>query len=300
MSEGPVYDLPMASSPRSDRPPSPGPVLEAMGGVLAAGEEEASGVASAYLFGSLAEERAHRESDVDLGVLFAWRSNPTRARRFETGIRLAGRLQAVLGRPVDLVVLNDASPLLGRHVVTHGRRILVRDAAVDHAYVRDVQLRAADLEPWLRRLRERKLEPPVSPIVERLAELRRHLGHLRSLRPGVSRDALERNLSLHNDVLFSLLTVCQLVIDVAGELAARRGDRFEDYTEAVRQLRRDPRFPAEVVAELERLPGFRNVLVHEYVALDLDRAVEALDRLASVERFLSIVAGIESEAGDSR
>lgn len=28
---------------------------------------------------------------------------------------------------------------------------------------------------------------------------------------------------------FSLLTVCQLVIDVAGELAARRGDRYEDY-----------------------------------------------------------------------
>lgn len=139
----------------------------------------------------------------------------------------------------------------------------------------------------------------MSPIVERLAELRRHLVHLRSLRPRVSRDALERDLSLHNDVLFSLLTVCQLVIDVAGELAARRGERFEDYTEAVRQLRRDPRFPAEVVTELERLPGFRNVL-HEYVALDLDRAVEALDRLAPVERFLSIVAGIESAADGSR
>lgn len=134
----------------------------------------------------------------------------------------------------------------------------------------------------------------MSPIVERLVELRRHLDHLRALRPRASRSALEQDLSLLNDVLFSLLTVCQLVIDVAAELAARRGDRFEDYTEAVRQLARDPRFPTEVVRELERLPGFRNVLIHGYVALDLDRAVEALDRLEPAERFLAIVAGIES------
>ena len=70
-------------------------------------------------------------------------------------------------------------------------------------------------------------------LVERLSELRRHLDHLREIRPRVTgREALERDLSLHNDVLFSLLTVCQLVIDVAGDLAARRGDRFEDYTAA--------------------------------------------------------------------
>ena len=95
--------------------------------------------------------------------------------------------------------------------------------------------------------------------------------------------------------MFSLLTVCQLVIDIAGELCARRGVRFEDYTEAVRQLEADPRFPPALVRELERLPGFRNVLIHEYVNLDMDRAVEALDRLEPVEDFLQIVGALESE-----
>jgi uncharacterized protein YutE (UPF0331/DUF86 family) len=134
-------------------------------------------------------------------------------------------------------------------------------------------------------------------LVERLVELRRHVDHLRQLRPQVAGpEALERDLSLHNDVLYSLLSVCQLVVDVAGELSARRGDRFEDYTQAVRNLARDERFPADLVAELERLPGFRNVLVHEYVALDMRRVIEALDRLEPVERFLSIVADIELEA----
>jgi uncharacterized protein YutE (UPF0331/DUF86 family) len=134
-------------------------------------------------------------------------------------------------------------------------------------------------------------------LVERLAELRRHLDHLREIRPRVVGPAvLERDLSLHNDVLFSLLTVCQLVIDIAGELSARRGDRFEDYAGAIRNLAKDDRFPAELVRDLERLPGFRNVLIHEYVALDLARAVEALDEIDPIERFLGIVSRIELEA----
>ncbi len=133
-------------------------------------------------------------------------------------------------------------------------------------------------------------------LVERLAELRRHLDHLRGLRPRVTaREELERDLSLHNDVLFSLLTVCQLVIDVAGDLSSRRGDRFEDYTQAVRNLGRDPRFPPDLVRALERLPGFRNVLVHEYVALDLQRAVDALDQLEPVERFLALVRDMAAD-----
>lgn len=131
-------------------------------------------------------------------------------------------------------------------------------------------------------------------LVERLTELRRHVDHIRAIAPRVTgRDALERDLSLHNDVLFSLLMIAQLVIDVAAELASRRGDRFEDYTEAIRTLARDERFSAPLVAELERLPDFRNILVHEYVALDLDRVIEATTRLDSIERFIAIVARIE-------
>jgi uncharacterized protein YutE (UPF0331/DUF86 family) len=131
-------------------------------------------------------------------------------------------------------------------------------------------------------------------LIERLAELRRHLGHLREIAPRVeSRAALERDLSLHNDVMFSLLMIAQLVIDVSGELSARRGDRFEDYTEAVRNLARDPRFPADLVSELELIPGFRNVVLHEYAVLDLQRVVEALGRLDPIDRFIAIVSDID-------
>ncbi len=122
-------------------------------------------------------------------------------------------------------------------------------------------------------------------LVERLAELRRHLDHLTALRPRVTSQALRADLSLHNDVLFSLLMVCQLVIDVAGELSAERGMAFEDYTQAVRNLAALKLVSHGTLPELERLPGFRNILVHEYVALDMDRVVEAIDRLDPIEEF---------------
>jgi uncharacterized protein YutE (UPF0331/DUF86 family) len=131
-------------------------------------------------------------------------------------------------------------------------------------------------------------------LVERLAELRRQVAHLREINPRVvDQLSLERDLSLHNDVMFSLLMTAQLVIDIAGELAARRGDRFEDYTDAVRSLARDPRFPGELVKELEGIPGFRNIVIHEYVALDLARVVEAMRRLDPIDRFIAIVSDIE-------
>lgn len=134
-------------------------------------------------------------------------------------------------------------------------------------------------------------------LVERLAELRRHLDHLEVLRPRVTGVSdLEADLSLHNDVLFSLLTVCQLVIDIAGELSSRERHSFDDYTAAIRNLRRLG-FAAELVDELVRLPGFRNVLIHEYVTLDLGRAVRALDELEPVRRFAAQVAEREGQGG---
>jgi predicted nucleotidyltransferase len=116
------------------------------------------GVVSSYLFGSHAEGRAHRESDVDVGILLHHGRYPTRRDRFEARLRLSGLLGGIVpGSTVDVVILNDAPPQLARRIVTRGRRVFCADAATDHAFVRDVQLRAADIEPFLRRTRRLKL-----------------------------------------------------------------------------------------------------------------------------------------------
>ena len=59
---------------------------------------------------------------------------------------------------VDLVVLNDAPPLFARRVVLDGWLVHWADADAEHAFRRDVQLRAADIAPFLDRMRRIKLE----------------------------------------------------------------------------------------------------------------------------------------------
>ena len=118
-----------------------------------------AGVIAVYLFGSAAAGRMHRESDIDVGVLLDRRLHPTGRARFDARLRLIGEIGRRLGgHPVDVVVLSDAPPGLARRIVTTQPALLCVDADAEHAFRRDVQLRAADLEPFLRRTRRRKLE----------------------------------------------------------------------------------------------------------------------------------------------
>lgn len=114
---------------------------------------------SAYLYGSHAAERSHRESDLDLGILLPWASYPDARARFAVRVDVTTWLAVELkGRQADVVVLNDAPPHLARHIVTDGIRLYCADPEADHAFVRDTMLRAADLEPFLRRARKIKLD----------------------------------------------------------------------------------------------------------------------------------------------
>jgi len=117
------------------------------------------GVLSVYLFGSQASGRSHSESDTDLGFLLDRMRHPGERERFEVRLDIAGFLNIPgIDGDVDVVILNDAPPLLARRIVTEGRRLYCADAEKDHAFVRDTQLRAADLIPFLRRTRRTKLE----------------------------------------------------------------------------------------------------------------------------------------------
>jgi len=116
-------------------------------------------VIAAFLFGSHVEGRAHRESDIDIAVLLDRKLCPDPRARFESRIGLTSELIGALHEnDVDLVVLNDAPPLLGRRIVIEGRLVHCADPEAEHAFRRDVQIRAADLAPFVERARRRLLE----------------------------------------------------------------------------------------------------------------------------------------------
>jgi uncharacterized protein YutE (UPF0331/DUF86 family) len=139
----------------------------------------------------------------------------------------------------------------------------------------------------------------LSYLTERLTDLRRHLDHLAELSPQGSRSlsaaALRGDLSLANDVAYSLLMVTQRTIDVAAELSTRRGLRFEDFQEAIRNLAIHEEFPDALIRKLEPLPDLRNHLI--YGQLEPERTVDFLGKLDGVERFVQAVGRMVQKKG---
>lgn len=75
----------------------------------------------AFVFGSLARGEVRPSSDCDVGVVFAPMPDGRALDRLSTDLEGAAR------RRVDLVVLNDAPPLLTHEVIREGRMIVCRD-----------------------------------------------------------------------------------------------------------------------------------------------------------------------------
>jgi predicted nucleotidyltransferase len=81
-----------------------------------------AGLDALWVFGSEVAGRATSESDVDLAALFSTRPS--------AGALLAARadLQEIVGRAVDLIDLDRASPVLAMQVLRHGRLVNERNA----------------------------------------------------------------------------------------------------------------------------------------------------------------------------
>jgi len=89
-------------------------------------------VVAAYLFGSHAEGRAHRESDVDVAVLLDRAVHSTARARFDQRVELTAALISATNRnEVDVVILNEVSPELGRRAVSSGIRVFCADPEAD-------------------------------------------------------------------------------------------------------------------------------------------------------------------------
>ena len=251
------------------------------------------GIISVYLYAGGGDVGTLRESDLDIAVLLDPAHYPHRKDRSQLRLSLATDLiHALRDNHVDLVILNDSPAGLGKKVVTGWPRIFCSNQEADHSFVRDVQLQAADMELFPASGAQALFEIRPKPFLQqRLSDVREHLDHLYGLQPRVpGPEALVNDLSLHNDVRFALLTVAQLVIDIAAEISVRRSLAFADYSEAIRNLAALEDFPGDLVEALALLPGFRNALLHPHVALEPEQVVEQLHGLKPVEELMVLVA----------
>ena len=128
------------------------PSVDALRALLAQAPPE---IVAAYLFGSVARGTASESSDIDVGVLLGASPAPTLEGRL---LDYEATLERALGRAVQVVILNDASPDLIHRVLRDSRLVLDRDRPARLRFEVRARNLYFDVLPFLTRYRRRALE----------------------------------------------------------------------------------------------------------------------------------------------
>lgn len=105
-----------------------------------------------YLFGSTARGKARPGSDVDIAVLYPKEPPATLD---GLGLDISGELESVLHKPVDLVVLNRASPDLIHRILREKIIVYEGDPAARIRFEVKARNEYFDILPYLREYRRK-------------------------------------------------------------------------------------------------------------------------------------------------
>ncbi len=119
--------------------------------------------------------------------------------------------------------------------------------------------------------------------MDELSERLRRLEPLRTrpldefLRDAYLRDIVERNLEI----------AIQCCVDIANRVISLEGaSRPRDSYESILRLGELGVLPMDFARRLAPMAGFRNILAHEYLAIDWDLVYEHLQRLGDLRQFV--------------
>ena len=141
-------------STMSAQPAGRVPALAAAARAVARCVSRHPGIQAAYIFGSVAQGRARPDSDLDIAVLLDRPIPDARALRYR--LKLAGDLGAALHRnDVQLVILNDAPPLLAHRVLSRGVLVFERARVARVRFHVETARRYEDMVPTMERYVDR-------------------------------------------------------------------------------------------------------------------------------------------------
>ena len=89
-------------------------------------------ILAVYFFGSQIKGKSSRYSDIDIAILF---DNKVKEEEYtDKQIVIINDLTAILGKEIDVTVLNRASLFLRYHILKEGMKIYERPTRVEHNF----------------------------------------------------------------------------------------------------------------------------------------------------------------------
>jgi uncharacterized protein YutE (UPF0331/DUF86 family)/predicted nucleotidyltransferase len=251
----------------------------------------------AYLYGSVAEDATTPFSDVDIALVAARPLSAGEMLNVELEVQNELRHQAGI-RNADVRLVNPASLLFQGQVVSRGILLYTRDDAFRISFETRTRLEYLDFKPIEEQVLE-ALFPPGNQggtmldrhkILRMLQQQREYLKHLRTL---AQMDVEQFVADPHciGSARYYLLVAIEVCIDVGNHIIA--GKKFRsptDYADIFRILGENRVIPQNFVPTLEKMAGFRNLLVHVYMQVNDRQVHENLQtRLSDFEQFQNYV-----------
>ncbi|MCS6919152.1 MAG: DUF86 domain-containing protein [Fimbriimonadales bacterium] len=237
-------------------------------------------VRAAYLFGS-ALECPQPCGDIDIAVV------PDENYSFPA---LYAQLSRLLNTDrIDLVELPSAPFWLQREVLRTGVRLYAREPSQASLYEAGMLALCEELQHRLRRhapilARRQPMELDKDFLWQVVLNLNRVADELEQYR-SVRGDELATNLSLRWTVEHGLQSGLTLILQAANHILTRRFNKLaESYEASLADLRAQRVISASLYRRLRGAGGFRNVLVHEYLQIDLARVARFAKRAPAVFR----------------
>lgn len=104
---------------------------------------EYENITFAYIFGSYAQGKIRVDSDIDIAIYLEKKID------IETYLEIKMYLSETCKREIDLIILNDATPLLKYEVYKKGILLFTRDRAIETSYKVKILFEYNDIKRYL-------------------------------------------------------------------------------------------------------------------------------------------------------
>jgi len=269
-------------------------------------------VTVAYLFGSAAKGSTTVLSDLDVAVYL---DEPDLDRRVNAYLPLLRDVRLATGdSDVDLVLLNDASPMLAREIVaghpfycTDERRRVMIETRILSIYPDERDLQRARHRLLERRVLEGKMGEREANLInrqvinERLAYIDAMLARLKQYQL-LSEQALRADEQRYHAALYELQTCLEAMTDIGNHLVAAMGFRSpQDRGDIFAILAEEGILSTALAGRLATAVGMRNVIVHGYLGVLLPLVHRTIqENLGDVAAFCqAIVQFVNQVSPDS-
>jgi len=122
-------------------------------------------------------------------------------------------------------------------------------------------------------------------MLDKLKTLEKNIGELRSLKTRFSstaRDDLTEKWALR----YGLFESIQIIIDISCHIVSKFNlGNPQNYRQCIEILQQNGYITADLSNKLQAMIGLRNILVHEYMAIDDNKLREFLDRVDDMLAF---------------